>query len=117
MNYADPIIKRMAERAVLLGQSPDETIDQVKSMNAPRWSISPQWITFDCGCRGERCLTLHGVEAYDPVIFAGQPEQAVYEGVCDFHLPSMNSRLRLGGFVDFIQWSRDRRRRLMGKVF
>jgi hypothetical protein len=114
---ADPIIRRMAEQAVLLGLNKDETIDEVKAMKAPKWSVTPQWVTFECGCRAERCLKLYGHSMFDPVIFEGQPEQGVYEGVCQFHTPAMNDRLRFGGYVDFVQWSKHRRRQIMGKTW
>lgn len=115
----DPFIRQMVEKAVLLGKSKteiDEQIDQIQAMAAPRWSVSPEWITFDCGCTGERCSQLFGHEAWDPVIFAGTEHQAVYEKVCTFHEASMNARLKFGGFVDFRQWSERRRRQIMGKV-
>ena len=116
-DLADPIIKRMAERAVILGHDPSELIDQVKSMDAPRWHLSPTYITFNCGCRGERTDTIFGAESWDPIIFKGEREQAVYDRVCDDHAASMNVRLRFGGYADFGQWCRDRRRQLMGKVW
>jgi len=118
-NVVDPFIQELVKKATILGQSSSqisETIDQVKEMKAPRWSVSPQWITFECGCRGERVLRVYGAEVWDPIIFEGTPEQAVYEGVCSLHLPSMNARLKFGGFVDFQQWSDRRRRQLIGKV-
>jgi len=43
------------------------------------------------------------------------PEQAIYDGVCDKHLPHMNKRLKLAGYVDFKQWHRSRRLLLLGK--
>lgn len=116
MDRADPIIRRMAERAVLLGQNASELIDQVKATPAPRYSLSERWLTFECGCTAELCGTLYGAERYDPVIFTGLPEQAVYSHVCEFHAPKMAEFVGFGGFRDFGQWAKVRRGRLMGKV-
>ena len=89
---------------------------------APRWSISARWIQFECGCAGERCMELHHPQPWDPIIFQGTPQQAVYAKVCDRHLPGMNVRLGFGRdsrgsqFVDFAHWQRSRRAVLMGRV-
>jgi hypothetical protein len=83
----------------------------------PRWRISPRWIEFECGCVGERCLTLVDPRSWDPVIFQDTAQQAVYDRVCDFHAPSMNDRLGMGGiYRDFVSWHRHRRAGLMGRV-
>jgi len=82
----------------------------------PRWRLDAGWIEFECGCRAERCQVLKGARNYDPVIFRGQEQQAVYDWVCDRHAPGMNKYVHFGGFVDFPQWKRSRRAILMGKV-
>ena len=82
----------------------------------PRWRVDAGWVEFECGCRAERCRDLKGPENYDPVIFRGQPQQAVYDFVCDRHMPGMNKYVHFGRFVDFSQWKRARRAVLMGKV-
>jgi hypothetical protein len=83
---------------------------------APRWRVDAAWVEFECGCRAERCRDLKGAQQYDPIIFRGQPQQAVYDHVCDRHLPGMNKYVHFGHFVDFQQWKRARRAILMGKV-
>ena len=83
---------------------------------APRWRIDSRWVEFECGCRAERCLKLYGAKNYDPVIFRGEPQQAVYDSVCQRHNAGMNVITRFGGYVDFNQWKIHRRARLMGKV-
>ena len=82
----------------------------------PRWRIDPLVVEFECGCRGERCRQLFDAKPYDPVIFRDLEEQAVYDFVCDRHLPGMNKYVRFGGFVDFQQWKANRRKVLMGRV-
>lgn len=108
------ILQRMAGRAVLLGEDASQFVD-CKYPNEPRWRIDARWIEFECGCRAERCLKLHGPKPYDPIIFGDLPEQAVYDFVCHFHEPAMNKRVHFGKFVTFAQWHASRRNRLMGK--
>jgi len=79
----------------------------------PRWKLTKKWIEFECGCVSERALKLNGMVPSDPVIFVNLPEQAVYIKCCDKHLPYMNYRLGMGGFKDFAEWVRDRRKVLM----
>ena len=112
----DPIIKRMVERAILLGQDPNDVVGETEATPAPKYSLSSRWITFECGCTCERATELFGAEPFDPVIFRDLPEQAVYEKVCAWHNPKMNEYVRFGGFVDFDQWYRNRRNQLLGRV-
>ena len=121
---ADNILRRLEKDAIDLGgdysafeapkyvgYDPDGNL-----VRLPRWKLSTRWIEFECGCRAERVskffAPLHNT---DPVIFQGLPEQALYDGVCHKHMPYMNKRLHLNGYVDFNQWSRSRRLLLMGK--
>ena len=81
----------------------------------PRWKLSLRWIEFECGCVSERSTTLKGMKPWDPVIFVGLPEQAVYLKCCDKHLPYMNYRLGTGGvYKDFADWLARRRKVLLG---
>ena len=82
----------------------------------PRWAISDRWVEFECGCRAERCRSLVMPETWDPVIFRGLPEQAVYDSPCSLHAAEMNKYVKFGGFVDFAQWRATRRAILMGRV-
>jgi hypothetical protein len=113
----DGIARRIDSRGIVtIGALPGEFTD-CKYPGEPRWKLSAQWIEFECGCVAERCTELVHPKPFDPVIFADLPEQAVYDSVCHAHLAWMNSyRMRYGGFVDFDQWKRYRRARLMGRV-
>jgi hypothetical protein len=83
----------------------------------PRWAIDRRWITFECGCRCERAEKLFGQTVNDPVIFAGTNQQAVYDAVCDRHMPGMNKWIGFGGKgLTFSQWRSYRRGILMGRV-
>jgi hypothetical protein len=111
---ADLIRNRIVQMQKLAGEevNPDLPRDPWQ----PRWRMDPEWVEFECGCRAERCRDLKGPERYDPIIFRGLPEQAVYDFVCDRHAGGMNTYVHFGRFVDFAQWKRSRRAILMGKV-
>ena len=126
---ADEAIRRMERRATLLGAT-DEFAECVYAERVgtapngkpimrrlPRWKISERWIEFECGCTAERHRELLDVRSFDPVIFQGLPEQAVYVLCCHLHEPKMNERLGTRSpYVDFDQWYRHRYRRLTGKA-
>jgi len=123
-NLADSILRRMEKDAIALGGDfsafePPKYVGYDPDGNLvrlPRWKLSIRWIEFECGCRAERFSKLTApAHQTDPIIFAGMPEQAIYDGVCDKHLPHMNKRLKLAGYVDFKQWHRSRRLLLLGK--
>ena len=106
---AERIEKQMAQ----LGMDPRIGV----KVKAPRWRVDSKVVEFDCGCRAIRCFELAAIpEKFDPIIFHGLPEQAVYDHVCKFHEPSMNDRCHFGGFVDFGQWKRARLSTLLGKT-
>ena len=111
----DRIIQRMLAQQAAAGTS-DGDPDLPRDPWQPRWRMDAKVIEFECGCRAERCTTLHGARSYDPIIFQGLPEQAVYDFVCSRHEPGMNKYVHFGHFVDFSQWHRSRRAVLMGKV-
>ena len=111
---AGALEQRLLERQRSMGEEPN--LDLPRDPWQPRWRMDAAWIEFECGCRAERCRDLAGALNFDPVIFRGEPEQAVYDFVCDRHLPGMNKYLGYGGFIDFDQWHRARRDRLMRKV-
>jgi len=122
-HQADRILRKLEQEAVLLGEDNSQfsqakyigVDENGKPVARPRWRLDSKWIEFDCGCRGERCKKLFGKKDFDPVIFDGLPEQAVYDFVCSKHEPYMNKRLRLGGYVTFKDWYEKRRSSLMGK--
>lgn len=111
--YGDGIKERMTSRATATGT------EQALDFKNPwgRYSIDARWIAFECGCAAERVASFaFRPERWDPVIFEGLPEQALYETVCSRHLEGMNDRLRFGGIVDFDQWRRHRRDALLGRT-
>jgi hypothetical protein len=123
-NLADGILRRLERDAVDLGGDfsafePPKYVGYDPDGNLvrlPRWKLSIRWIEFECGCRAERMTKFAApLKQTDPVIFQGLPEQAIYDGVCDKHMPHMNKRLHLDGYVDFHQWHRSRRLLLIGK--
>ena len=125
--HRDRVLKRMEAQALALDNPAVFDFAECKYPNEPRWRLSTRWIEFDCidanrhvlsnGCRAERFSQLVGVKEWDPVIFNGLPEQALYDYVCDFHAPAMNKRIGMGGVVtDFASWRRLRRNLLIGKA-
>lgn len=104
----------MAAMHAAAGEDPDP--EAHLEGRPPRWSLSDRWISFECGCTAERCRELTSPEPWDPVIFRGLPEQAVYAEVCHGHAAGMNKYVHFGGFADFGQWVRERRAVLMGRV-
>lgn len=107
--------RRMERVADSVGE--DRALAYVPAPPGQRWKASERWIEFECGCRAEKCRTLHHPRPFDPIIFRGLPQQAVYEGTCDFHAPSMNVYVHFGGFSDFAQWKANRRAVLMGRTY
>jgi hypothetical protein len=120
---ADRILRKLEQEAHILGEAHSQfnqskyigLDENGKPVSRPRWRIEPKWIEFECGCRGERCLKVINAKPFDPIIFAGLPEQAVYDFVCWKHEPHMNKRVRLGNFLTFKDWYSRRRPLLMGK--
>ena len=113
----------MEGMATLLGADEDWTVappeyqQRTRDGSPMRWKLSERWIEFECGCSAERFRELKDVRRYDPIIFQGLPEQAVYVKVCDFHQFGVwHARLRYGRFATFDQWYRARYRRLTGKA-
>lgn len=114
--HADLLLRRMEQRATILGQGDPDGFMDCPYPNEPRWRIDSRWIEFECGCRAERCMELTLPRKSDPIIFRDLPEQAVYDYVCHKHNPSMNKRVKFMGYETFDQWKRDRRATLMGRV-
>jgi hypothetical protein len=121
-HQADRILRKLEQEAVTLGASQSQfesryvgVDEKGNPISRPRWRLDSKWIEFECGCRGERINKLYGKKQFDPVIFDGLPEQAVYDFVCYKHEPHMNKRVRLGGYVTFKDWHAKRRSILMGK--
>jgi hypothetical protein len=111
------IARRMVNIGLAGGVAYDpEEAEHTQGM--PRWRISQRWVEFECGCSAERCLELHAMaQPWDPIIFRGLPQQAVYSEVCDRHRPGMNKFVGLGApGLTFEQWKRARRATLMGRV-
>ena len=83
----------------------------------PPWTIDVRWVVFSCGCRAERARTLVDPRPSDPIIFRGLPQQAVYDSVCDAHLPKMDFYLGTGfDRMTFSQWHSRRRPQLMRRA-
>lgn len=113
----DPILARMEAQATLVGMDFEDCLYVgTDGQKFPRWKLEPRWITFECGCRAERCRDFKvPVQRCDPVIFLGLPEQAVYDQPCHKHEAFVNThRARYGGYVTFQQWKIARRHLLLG---
>ena len=120
----DRLLRRLESQAVKLGDySAFEDckyvgVDELgRPVKQPRWKLSTRWIEFECGCTAERISDLgNRAMPWDPVIFVGLPEQAVYERVCWYHEPHMNKRLGMSGkYRTFRSWKEGRRKILIGK--
>jgi hypothetical protein len=110
--HSDDLKRRLTRRA--------EETDSLEALDYKNpwgsYRIDARWIVFECGCAAERAHSLAvRPERWDPVIFEGLPEQAVYDHVCDRHMEGMNFRLGVSGMVDFSQWRRHRRDILLGR--
>jgi len=122
-HQADRILRKLEQEAVILGETASQFSESKyvgvdkngNPIKPPRWRIDSRVIEFECGCRGERVQKVFGQKPFDPIIFDGTPELAVYDFVCWKHEPHMNKRLRLGGFVTFKDWKEKRRNLLIGK--
>lgn len=110
---ADHLLRRYEGQALLLDQEGRSKFSDCRYPNEPRWRIDSRWIEFECGCRMQRKVKIVGAKAFDPIVFRGLPEQAVYDYVCHLHGPSMNTIVGLGGFATFDEWRQRRRPRLM----
>ena len=112
----DPIVRRIQDQARQANEDPEMAADLAAFERAPRWRLSPKWIEFECGCRAQRFRSLKTSANYDPIIFRGLPEQAVYDRPCEPHLAGLNDYVRFGGYVDFNQWRRDRLQLITGEI-
>lgn len=102
---------RVERRAAATGDR--LTLDAMERPGYMRWRMDARWLEFACGCRAERVrLTVRPLK-WEPVIFEGLPEEAVYDYVCRAHEPEMNKRVGLGGYRDFAQWRTHGRSRLV----
>ena len=123
-HQTDRILRKLEQEAILLGDGESQFTESKyigidakgNPIKPPRWRVDSKVIEFECGCRGERIEKLSKIKKpFDPVIFDGLPEQAVYDFVCWKHEPHMNKRVRLGGYVTFKDWHSKRRALLMEK--
>lgn len=115
MDDLSDIARRMETMGLAVGES--GAADLLPDPWQPRWRIDSQWVEFECGCRAERSLELNQPEIFDPIIFRELPQQAVYDFVCDRHLPGMNKWIGFAGKnMKFDDWRRLRRAVLMRKV-
>jgi len=112
----DPIIRRIQDQARASNLNPMEAADLAAFERAPRWRLTTKDIEFECGCVARRFRSLRGVKDFDPIIFKGLPEQAVYDSVCRAHEPGMHKYLKFGGYTDFKQWRAARLRLITGEV-
>jgi hypothetical protein len=115
-NLRDPIIRRIQDQAKAANEDPQSAAELAEFEKAPRWRLSSKWIEFECGCTAQRFRTLRTEANYDPIIFRGLPEQAVYDSPCDPHLPGLNDYVKFGGYVDFSQWRRSRLQLITGEL-
>jgi hypothetical protein len=122
-HHADRILRKLEQEAVILGETQSQFNNSRyvgvdangKPIARPRWRIDSKVIEFECGCRGERVTKVFGKKDFDPIIFDGLPEMAVYDFVCSKHEAHMNKRVLLGGYQTFRDWHTLRRKQLIGK--
>lgn len=112
----DPIMRRIQEQARIANEDPEFAADLAAFGQRPRWRLTDKWVEFECGCRCQRFRQLKTAENYDPIIFRGLPEQAVYDMPCGAHEAGLNKIVKFGGFVDFSQWRRARLRMITGEL-
>ena len=111
----DSIARRMTGQYVESKDAEAGDPNLIRDPWQPRWRIDAQWIEFECGCRCERKREIDvKAKMGDAIIFAGLPEQAIYDFCCDRHSPGMNKIVRFSGYADFGQWKRTRKHLLMG---
>jgi hypothetical protein len=115
-NIRDQVIRRIHEQARMANTDPEEAVGLAEFGNNPRWRMTTRDIEFECGCTARRFRSLVGVKDFDPIIFKGLPEQAVYHRPCSAHEAGMNKYIKFGGFVDFQQWKAARFRLITGEL-
>lgn len=101
--------------AVKAGTDPVEAAELAAFGKNPRWKLSAKWIEFECGCYAQRFRNLENVQNFDPIIFKGLPEQAVYARPCAPHEAGLNDFVKFGHFVDFQQWRNSRLQKITGE--
>ena len=111
----DPILRRIQDMAVKAGEDPQEAAELAAFGRHPRWKLSTKWIEFDCGCYCQRFRELKNVQDFDPIIFKGLPEQAVYDRPCAPHEAGLNDYVKFGHYVDFQQWRNARLQKITGE--
>lgn len=104
---ADRVERRVEQTGEL------EVLEAMTRRGYMRWSMDARWVEFACGCRAERVHLTTRPHKWEPVIFEGLPEEAVYDYVCHAHEPEMNKRIGLGGYRTFAQWRTYGRSRLV----
>ena len=112
----DQVINRIHGLAMSANEDPEEIVALAEFGRHPRWSIGTRWIEFACGCRARRVRTLQTSAPFDPIIFRGLPEQAVYDKPCQAHEAGVNDYVHFGGYVDFDQWKQDRLAKITGEL-
>ena len=114
MSDRTAIARRMERLARLSGTDPAEWTECPHLPNK-RWRLDSRWVEFECGCAARRALALVDPRPWEPVIFVGLPEQAVYSRVCDRHAMMMDYRINMGGGPrDFATWRKERYRAIQG---
>ena len=111
----DPIIRRVQDLAIRAGEDPQEAAELAAFGNHPRWRMDTRFIEFQCGCVAQRFRKLTHVEQFEPIIFKGLPEQAVYDRPCKAHEAGLNDYVKFGHYVDFEQWRNSRLQNITGE--
>lgn len=112
----DQVIQRIHGLAVSANEDPEEAVALAEFGRHPAWKIGERWIEFECGCRARRIRTLKTSAQFDPIVFRGLPEQAVYDKPCQAHEAGVNDYVHFGGFVDFHQWRQARLQLITGEI-
>lgn len=111
----DPILRRIQDLAVRAGEDPQEAAELAAFGRHPRWKLGMKWIEFECGCTARRFRDLSTTQNFDPIIFKGLPEQAVYDRPCNAHEAGLNDYVHFGKYVDFKQWRESRLQKITGE--
>ena len=114
-NTRNDIISRIASQALQGGHNPEEAVEAARDYKGPKYEITGKFVAWECGCLARRYPKLKNTKRYDPIVFKGTPQQAVYDKTCDFHVAGMNKFLGLGHIKDLSTWKIARLKLITGE--